>query len=199
MRFDWQTALNGLRLLELAHDRYRHTESELVATRPNGEARYDALLRLYGLAIGAVTWIRGLDDWCTGREGGCELPDYKNALVVWDHDSVPGQIINTGRPNGSAELLLASRFVANKAIHVFATFARTTPVWNLPGGMDPDQFGLPVWIRPSALPPDSALGRLDPAGRAAYERVLAGNKIGWSLEVLRGHFHWWLVELGRDA
>jgi hypothetical protein len=65
--------------------------------------------------------------------------------------------------------------------------------------MDPDQFGLPVWIRPSALPPDSALGRLDPAGRAAYERVLAGNKIGWSLEVLRGHFHWWLVELGRDA
>lgn len=187
-RFDWQTALEGLRLLEHAHQRYSDAELSLVSARLNPRELYEAKLWLYGLALDTLTRVRGLHDWCTGNEGRVALYSYVDSLVEWYY---PGPI-RTNRPSQIAEVLAGSRFIANKGIHMFATFAQPTTVYIAPGGMDSSQFGLLTWL--PGLPPDSQLGKPDDKGRDAYERLLAGGKVETILNMLGDHFHRWLVE-----
>jgi hypothetical protein len=189
-RFDWQTALEGLRLLEHAHQRYSDAELSLISARLNPEELYEAKLWLYGLAVDTLTRVRGLHDWCRGEEGRVPLHSYLDSLVEWDY---PGPV-RTERPSQIAEVLAGSRFIVNKGIHVFATLARTTTVYIAPGGMDPTQFGLLTWLPVDALPPVSQLGRIDAVGRDAYKRLLTGGKVETILNMLGDHFHRWLVE-----
>ncbi len=189
-RFDWQTALEGLRLLEHAQQRYSNAELSLVSARLDPSELYEAKLWLYGLAVDTLTRVRGLHDWCRGHQGREALSGYADSLVEWD---CPGPV-RTERPSQIAEVLAGSRFIANKGIHVFATLARTTTVYIAPGGMDPSQFGLLTWLPANVLPPVSQLGRVDAVGRDAYESLLAGGKVETILNMLGDHFHRWLVE-----
>ena len=155
-----QAALDGLHLLRLAHERWSATQRELGSPELTPENRREFTLRLYGDAINVLVWARGLDDFCSAKNG--PVAGYAAA-----------------RP-GMAATLDGARFACAHAIHQLGVTAQAVS-----GLVDPLIGPLTTrsrvrWAAAELLPDDERRAR----GRTSYTQTLAKRDIAPTLCLL---------------
>lgn len=159
-----QAAVDGLHLLQLAHERWKATQRELGSPELTADNRREFTLRLYGDAINVLVWARGLDKFCKGKNS-------------------PVSGYAAARP-AMAAMLDGGRFACEHAIHQLGVTAQA--VSGLVGPLiGPLTSGSRVrWAAAELLPNDERGAR----GRVGYEQTLANRDIAPTLDQLVGWF-----------
>lgn len=168
---DRAAVLDGLRLLQLAHDRWYGARREVGGRKITGSAGREIALHAHGAAVEVVTWAGALDDVCKDPSG--PVPGYTAARAE------------------IADLLDAARYARNRALHQLTVLPRPIGGISVPlvFPLVADEMAGYQWAHDRDLPSaadehDNTQRRL----RAIYIALLAGRDMADALDQLRAWF-----------
>lgn len=175
---DRDAVLGGLRMLQLAHDRWHAARREMGGKKITGGAGREIALHAHGAAVEVATWARAIDDAC--KKHPDLVPDYPAARTE------------------VADLLDAARYACNTALHQLTVLPHVIGGISAPlrAPIVADKMAGYHWAHERALPArdrehDDTQRRL----REKYVALLAGRDMKPALDRLRGWFERMLTQV----
>ncbi|AIJ23239.1 hypothetical protein [Amycolatopsis methanolica] len=180
--FDYAKARGTLRVLQLAHDRWRDVFSQLDGMKfddLNGREEVAHIIR--GPAVEFLMWARGLDDFCRG------MPERRNGKLTPTQPYLAGYEAARSSVEG---LVDGARYATNREVHQLLALMEPKGAMRFPMSFPLafDHFGGVRWLHEVHLPAvdEERSGQLQL--RQAYVDHLAGQKVGPTLDDLRAWF-----------